>query len=111
MTDVLEPIPKAHRLAIPDFPHHLTVAVHPANDEHISAEIAARGIWEPDETAFILKAVRPGDTFVDVGANIGYFTLIVSRLAGDAQVAIGLNRATRKSINTRTRDESVRLGK
>jgi hypothetical protein len=29
------------------------------------------GTWEPDLVAFLRRRLRPGDTFVDVGANIG----------------------------------------
>ncbi len=41
------------------------------------------GIWEPNLTAFIGERLKPGDVFVDVGANIGYFTLFASSLVGD----------------------------
>jgi FkbM family methyltransferase len=41
------------------------------------------GIWEPNLTAFIGERLKPGDVFVDVGANVGYFTLFASSLVGD----------------------------
>lgn len=41
------------------------------------------GIWEPDLTQWIRSRLRPGDLFVDVGANIGYHSLLASRLVGD----------------------------
>lgn len=41
------------------------------------------GTWEPDITAFVRSRLRPGDTFVDVGANIGYYTGVSSGLVGD----------------------------
>ena len=45
------------------------------------------GIWEPDLTEFIDRRLQPGDTFVDVGANIGYHTLLAaSRLAGKGRI-------------------------
>jgi FkbM family methyltransferase len=34
--------------------------------------------------AFLKKHVKPGDVFLDIGANIGYFTRLVSKLVGDA---------------------------
>ena len=37
--------------------------------------------YEPQLTAFIAEAVRPGSVFVDVGANIGLFTLLAARCA------------------------------
>lgn len=40
------------------------------------------GVWEPNLTAFIRKALKPGDGFIDVGANIGYFSLWASSLVG-----------------------------
>lgn len=40
-------------------------------------------IWEPDLSAFIDDRLQSGGTFVDVGANIGYHTLLAAkRLAG-----------------------------
>ncbi len=36
------------------------------------------GVWEPDLTAFIDRRLEAGRTFVDVGANIGYHTLLAA---------------------------------
>jgi FkbM family methyltransferase len=44
--------------------------------------LAVLGVWEPEETELVRKLVRPGDTVVDLGGNIGYFTLIMARQAG-----------------------------
>ncbi|WP_433890758.1 FkbM family methyltransferase [Streptomyces sp. CA-111067] len=40
------------------------------------------GVWEPRMTQWLQRRLRPGDTFVDVGANIGYFSVLASRLVG-----------------------------
>jgi FkbM family methyltransferase len=40
------------------------------------------GVWEPDLTDFIRSRLRPGDVFVDVGANVGYDTLLGARAVG-----------------------------
>lgn len=40
------------------------------------------GIWEPHLTAWLKSILQPGDTFVDVGANVGYFTLLASKIVG-----------------------------
>lgn len=45
-------------------------------------ELRRGNIWEPFETAVITKRVRPGDVVLDVGANIGYYTLLLSKLVG-----------------------------
>jgi FkbM family methyltransferase len=40
------------------------------------------GVWERNLTAFLERRLSPGDLFVDVGANIGYYTLLAARRAG-----------------------------
>ena len=58
--------------------------VHGEHDRHISRRIREQGIWEPYETSLLLSLLRPDDVFVDVGANIGYFSLIAATLVGAA---------------------------
>ena len=38
--------------------------------------------YEPDEVAVLERYLRPGDVFVDVGANIGYLTAVGASLVG-----------------------------
>jgi FkbM family methyltransferase len=40
------------------------------------------GEWNPDIEWLMARVLRPGDTFLDLGANIGYFTLLGARLVG-----------------------------
>lgn len=40
--------------------------------------------YEPTETRFVQSMLRSGDMFVDVGANIGWYTLLASTIVGDA---------------------------
>jgi FkbM family methyltransferase len=40
------------------------------------------GIWEPEITALVQRLLKPGMTFVDVGANIGYYTLLATKQVG-----------------------------
>lgn len=40
------------------------------------------GTFEPEETRLVQKYARPGMTFVDVGANVGYYTALASQLVG-----------------------------
>ncbi|AQS72066.1 FkbM family methyltransferase [Streptomyces pactum] len=42
------------------------------------------GAWEPHLTAWLRRRLRPGDGFVDVGANIGVFSVLAAQLVGDA---------------------------
>jgi FkbM family methyltransferase len=38
--------------------------------------------FEPETTRVFLDLLKPGQTFVDVGAHIGYYTLLAARLVG-----------------------------
>jgi FkbM family methyltransferase len=49
-------------------------------DDNIDRRIYFFGVWEPNLTHFIKHVIKQGDIVVDVGANIGYFTLLMSRL-------------------------------
>lgn len=40
------------------------------------------GVWEPDISAFIASELQPGDTFIDVGAHVGYHSVLASRAVG-----------------------------
>lgn len=52
------------------------------NDKGISKDLAMDGIREPESTEEIKRIVKPGSTVVEVGANIGYYALMESLLAG-----------------------------
>lgn len=48
----------------------------------ISREVCFTGQYEPQETMLVRAILRPGMSFVDVGANWGYFTLLAAHLVG-----------------------------
>ncbi|MBX9932020.1 MAG: FkbM family methyltransferase [Methylobacterium sp.] len=50
--------------------------------DFIQRRIYYFGIFEPNLSHYIGQRVAPGDHVVDVGANIGYVTLLASRLVG-----------------------------
>lgn len=50
--------------------------------QFVDRTIYCTGGWEPLETQVILAALKPGDTFVDVGANIGFFSLLALQRVG-----------------------------
>ena len=45
-----------------------------------------QGAYEPELTKVMEILLRPGDTFIDVGANEGYFSLVASRLVASGSV-------------------------
>jgi len=51
-------------------------------DSAVSVHLFVAHTWEPEETSAISSRLKPGDVFVDVGANLGYFTLIASDAVG-----------------------------
>jgi FkbM family methyltransferase len=54
------------------------------NTGFIDQQIIQNGEFEPMSTAVINRFVMPGDTVLDIGANIGYYTVMFSNLVGDA---------------------------
>lgn len=44
------------------------------------------GTWEPGEGALLRRLVRPGTTFVDVGANVGYFSRLIATVCDPARI-------------------------
>jgi FkbM family methyltransferase len=57
-----------------------TMRVHTA--DAVGRTLAVSGVWEPNVTAEFVRALAPGDICVDVGAHIGYFTLLAAKLVG-----------------------------
>jgi FkbM family methyltransferase len=43
-------------------------------------------IYDEDEIAFLRRTLREGDVFLDVGANVGYYSLVASQLVGPGMV-------------------------
>ncbi|SCF63177.1 hypothetical protein GA0115259_100393 [Streptomyces sp. MnatMP-M17] len=48
------------------------------------------GVWEPHMTRWLRGRLEPGDTFVDVGANIGYYSVLASQLVGDGVKVVAI---------------------
>jgi FkbM family methyltransferase len=69
-------------LHIPDLPRPLHLHIHDHRDQYVSRRLREEGIWEPYETSLMLELLRPGDVFVDVGANIGYFSVLAASVVG-----------------------------
>lgn len=69
-------------LDVPGLATPTNLYVHGPADKFVSQTIRNTGLWEPYETSLVLAILGPGDVFVDVGANIGYFCVIAASLVG-----------------------------
>jgi FkbM family methyltransferase len=53
------------------------------------------GVWEPVITKYVLDRLDEGDIFIDVGANVGYYTLLASRRVGTSGRVFAIEAASR----------------
>jgi FkbM family methyltransferase len=51
-------------------------------DKVITPTLLRWGVWEPYETQEVREILRPGDTFIDVGADFGWHTVIGAKAVG-----------------------------
>ena len=68
------------RLALVDLGGYL-VCVDP-EDTDIGREVVATGDYEPHVRAAVAELFHPGETFVDIGANVGCLSLLAAKIAG-----------------------------
>ena len=54
----------------------------PADDLGLTPELVAHGIYEPAFTHYLMKTLKPGMRAVDVGANIGMYTVLMAGWVG-----------------------------
>jgi FkbM family methyltransferase len=69
------------------------------SSQWIARKLIIRGTYEPDVLALIAKLLKPGDTAVDIGANIGWHTLHMSAAVG----------STGKVLSVEPDPENIRL--
>lgn len=58
------------------------------------------GCWEPVVTSVFLHLLKPGQTFIDIGAHVGYFTLLAARriMPGGLMIAFEPDPSNRKQL-------------
>jgi len=66
------------------------------------------GIYEPQIICLLRAAVKPGDFCIDVGAHLGYLTLVLSRMVGHSGRVVSFEPVPE---NFRALQENIRLNK
>lgn len=61
--------------------HDIRMELDP--EEWLQIDLRASGRLEARTTALFERILRPGDTYVDVGAHVGYHSLVAARLVGE----------------------------
>jgi FkbM family methyltransferase len=57
-------------------------------EDWLSQHVFVSGSYEENTASLFEALIRPGDTVVDVGANLGFFTLLFSSLVGETGAVI-----------------------
>lgn len=58
--------------------------------DFIGTRIYHFGVWEPHVSALISARLKSGDVFCDIGANIGYYTVLAAPIVGDTGKVVAI---------------------
>jgi len=59
-------------------------------DKSLAPHFIMDGFWETWLTKCLTSIIAPGDTCIDIGANFGYYSVLMSALAGDKGQTIAI---------------------
>lgn len=77
--------------------------------QQISQAVYVSGVYEPSTTAVLRRLLGEGDTFVDVGANVGLFSMIGSRSVGRTGCVVAFEPSRREFARLREHIDHNRL--
>ena len=63
--------------------HGHVMYVNPRDESCMTESLVLRGVWEEQMTKLFQSIAKEGMVVVDLGANIGYYTLIAAKLVGE----------------------------
>jgi alanine racemase len=76
-----EPIPDgAHAARVDGVPPFYMFTHPPGQDQYISHEIIEEGTWESFETEIARRLLQHFELFIDIGANIGWYSVVAQRV-------------------------------
>ena len=62
----------------------------PAEDTVMKPWIEHYGVWEPAEASFLRARLKPGMTLLDIGANVGYFSILGAGIVGPSGTVVAI---------------------
>lgn len=77
---------------------------------HVQAHGLVRGSLEPGAQEALRRSVAPGQVVCDIGANIGFFTLILARLTGPSGTVHAFEPSLREAEACRDNARTNRMG-
>lgn len=107
--DKVRPLHAIHNLLLRHLrPEHVTVFGHRLYlDAGDSLNLSIHGVHEPEETDLVQSLVRKGDTVLDIGAHIGYFTILLAQLTGESGTVVAFEtHPANAALLRRSMDES-----
>lgn len=71
----------------------LKLRIHPKNE--VFRSIFVRGIYDPNLIVAVNSCLRKGSVFIDVGASMGYFSLLASKVVGSEGRVVAVEPSSR----------------
>lgn len=78
----------------------LHIYIYP--DEEISRSLFFLGCYEPNQFAFLDKILEPGMAFIDLGANMGLYSLFAAKKVGRQGTVLAIEPSTREFQRLKT---------
>lgn len=75
----------------------------PEKFDFVHEEYDKSGVWEPRTTEYIKEHLKKGMTFVDVGAQVGYYSILASKL-GAKVIAFEPSSSNRDALEKNIKD-------
>lgn len=74
----------------------------------VKEEYNKSGTWEPKTTQYVEEHLKEGQTFLDVGANVGYYSILASSL-GAKVIAFEPSVNNRTLLEKNTKDCDIQI--